>query len=300
MNVEHLPYNVYVEEGKKILNEYIDACAWIDSLGIPHQKTRLGSYKKLISNFENCLDENIDDNETEKRFHAYLNAFAEAIEVIRVKNNFSSLSADDYLRRLKIVTSGQTFRNQTENDTSRDYLFELSMAARFLQGGYVVDINHIADLVAVVSDRKVYVECKRVRSESKFDVRLKEANKQLVRRLKADISSHSRGIVAINLTDVINPFNSMFFADSPQHLQSMNSEHLESFVISKKSILVKETAKNTIGVLCEGISQAYIPIRNPPAVCNCRGVKFFHNNRKESDVELVRLIANTISNQSIV
>lgn len=301
MKLYELDYDIYVEEGKKIEGLYSQATDWLDSIGLPYSKTRFGKYKKDIQRFYSDINKkNENENEIKAEFHSFLNAHSEITEIIRIYNDVSKSEQYDYIDQLKKVTSGQPFRNNTANDNSRDFAFELTMAARFIRSGFEVNLNQLADVVAKREDTpQIYVECKRIKSLSKVAKNIKKANEQLKRRLARENSKLPRGLVAINVNDLINPNSNMFVVDSIERLQNFNSENLNQFVIDHEMEFNTKKFNKVLGVFCEQINQAFLFDREVPAVANCRGVKFYQYSTNEPDINLIEMLAKDLANQNL-
>jgi hypothetical protein len=299
MKLNELPYDVYVEEGEKIGQLYLQATEWLTSIGIPYSKTRFGKYKKVLDHFDADIDKG-DEEAFKARLHEFLNAHAEVTEIVRIYNELSEYTFTDYIDQLKKVTSGRTFRNISAKDQSRDFAFELTMAARFMRGGFTVNLNHLADVVAKREDTpKIYVECKRIKSLSKIKANIKKANQQLKTRLNQDRSNLPRGLVAINVNDLINPNNNMMVIENIDKLQKINSHNLNQFVQDNVESFNAARFSKNLGVFCEHVDQAFIFDRTPVAVANCRGVTLYQYHNNGNEIELINKLANSLSNQTI-
>jgi len=292
-------FNVYEEEGGKLVELYSEATEWLTSIGLPYSKSRFGKYQKVIENYGAGIDK--DDEWTVKtKLYEFLNAHAEITEIVRIFNELNTYGFRNYIEQLKKVTSGQAFRNVSAKDQSRDFSFELTMAARFIRGGFEVSLNQLADVVAKREDTpKIYVECKRIKSLSKVPTNIKKANEQLKKRLSQDSSSYPRGLVAINVNDLLNPNNDMIVVDNIQNLQKLNSKNLNRFVIDHEDDFNAKRFNKCLGVFCEHIDQAFIHDRTPAAVANCRGVKFYQYPAKGIELGTIDKLVSSLSNQSI-
>ena len=300
MKLIELPYKEFIVKGNQVIKEYEEACGWIESLGLPYGRGRFGLYHELIKNsLKNIRDaENSDEKLNE--FLKYLNSYAEATELIRLKNSFSSRKHEEYIDKLRQVTSGQPFRNSSKSDSSRSYGFELSIAARLINAGYKTDINQIADIVSKINGRNVYFECKRIKSAKKLRERVKSANLQLKKRLLKDKSTGARGIAALNVTDILNPQYNFVVADSNEEIKKSHSNQMNEFVISNETLLKTKASKKILGVICEYSLYGYVRNEKPFDIINCRGIKFLqYDNRPLSD-KIVSEIAERISNQNII
>ncbi len=148
MKIENIPYDYYVVEAGKILKNYNEVVDWLNSIGFIYSKTRFGGYKKIIESFlTGSMEISNTEIEIESRLHEYLNAHSELTEITRIYNDVSKYQVlSDYTVQMKKVMSGQAFRNYSEKDQSRDFAFELTMAARFIRGGYNAELNQLADI----------------------------------------------------------------------------------------------------------------------------------------------------------
>lgn len=299
MHFYELAYKVYEEEGNKCNELYSQAIEWLESLGFPYSKNRFGKYKKAIDQID-TFSKNESDDEFKTWLHEFLNAHLEITEIIRIYNDVSKYNFIDYIEQLKMVTKGQEFRTSSAKDQSRDFTFELSMAARFIRSGFEVKLNQLADVVAKREDTpKIYVECKRIKSLSKVRKNIKKANEQLRTRLSRDNSSRSRGLVALNINDILNENCNMFVFDNIEKFQQFNSEILNQFVLNNEEELKAKKFEKVLGVFCEHIDQAFLYDRDPPAIANCRGVKLYQYSRKKEDLELIATLAQSLSNQNL-
>lgn len=296
MKFYDIKFDTYVHEAKKLTDQYLLAMDWMTSLGMPFSKTRFGEYKRTIDLFSNGDFDN--EKESEELFHKLLNAHGEVSEIVRIHDQLKDNDGGDFIEQLKKVTGGQEFRNISSKDQSRDFSFELSMAARFIKGGFEVVLNKLADIEATKNGcHKVYVECKRIKSRSKISSNVKKANEQLRKRISRDRSSQSRGLVAINVNELINPNNSMIVSPTTDSFQVFNSRNLDRFVVDNERDINSNKFNKCLGVFCEQSDQAIIYERDPLAIANCRGAKLYQYINKGKDLELLKLLAINLANQ---
>jgi len=292
-----LPFDIFQEDGEKIKTQYIEALEWLKSLGLPVIGTRLGKYKKVIESFGENAKILKDDFSAEKIFHEFLNAHMEAVEVIRIYKTLLHRDFSEFSDQLKKVAAGQAFRNRSK-DSSRDFMFELTTASRFIKSGFEVQLNQLADVVVIKEGfPKIFVECKRIKSQKKIRENVKKANEQLKKRISLDKSSLCKGVVALNVNELINPDNDMIGIDSVGNLQRMSSGLLESFVEVNKSSLEAKGFNKCLGVLVEATMQGYY-VSGRCSIINCRGAKFYQY--KKANAKLVRDISMLISNQNVM
>ncbi|WP_016955773.1 hypothetical protein [Catenovulum agarivorans] len=292
-------YKVYQYENQHITSKLKIALAWLDSLGISYSKTRIGDYTRKIEEFERIFDSNCSEEQIKFELQNVLNAHQELTEIIRIYSGLTNVDSEEYLAQLKKATSGQAFRNSAKSDQSRDFLFELTVASRFIQGGFHVTLNHTADIVANKANYPtLYVECKRIKSPAKLEVNIKKASEQLRKRLLNGGKSSSRGMIAINVNDVINPQNDFVIVDNVELFQKAHSYNLDLFVRENESKFNAKKLDKCLGVMIEQTMQAYIVNRDPNATVNCRGVKFYQYSTKKSDLQFIDELSKSLANQN--
>lgn len=293
-----LPYDVYVKEGEAVEAAYLEACEWLKSLNMYPASNRFDAYKRALEKF---ASQPRADEDIKKSFYEWMNAHLEAVDLIRTKAALSATEASEFISQLKKVTSGHGFRQFSSSDQSRDFAFELSIASRFITGGYQVKLSGIADVSVITDDGLLFVECKRVKSHKKLAARVSEANKQLLRRISGQVSSKARGIAAICLTDLLNPKNAMGVFRSEPEVKALSSNTLNSFVLQHRTIFETGKESRLLGMLAElGMQGLIFPdVETRPALINCRGLTFLRYGTQESDNRRVDALLPRISNQDV-
>jgi hypothetical protein len=286
----------YILESRTIEEEYKNSCEWISDLGIEFKRTRFGDYEKDFSEF---IKGGGKENAKES-VKTFFNAQLEANDLIRVKNAFDSFNSAQALDTIKKSVAGQKFRNGSKTDQSRDFAFELSMASRFIKAGYDVDLRTITDIVVEIDGRRLYVECKRIKSEKQLEKRVKEANSQTKVRISGDTSSRSRSFIALNLTDVINPTAMPIIQSSLGSYQRVSAATLKDYVTSNTSTLSKKQHNKCLGVFTEFTTQGFINTPDEYAFVNLRESNFFRYKLKTSDIEFLNTFFPQLGNQNIV
>ncbi|MCL6272290.1 hypothetical protein M3P05_20450 [Sansalvadorimonas sp. 2012CJ34-2] len=287
----------YIAHSKDVEKSYIEACEWISSLGIDYKKTRFGEYERDVENFI----KNKGKTPAEESIKIFNNAQMEASELIRLKETFDNFSTDEIIDSIKKTTSGQRFRNASSKDQSRDFAFELGVASRFIRAGYSVDLRGVSDLVATIDGRKLYVECKRLKSYSQLEKRVKAANTQITNRLKQDKSSKSRGMIALNITDIINADAKMIISETIEQYQKASAETLKDFVLKHRKTLSEKKQKKHLGVLTEFTTQGIIfdGSKENFAFANIREGNIYQYPLKQEEEKFLESFRGKLGDQNI-
>lgn len=203
------------------LAELKEALTWLEQkLEIRTINTRINNYLKVL--------------ESPQSQEEYLLTKKEVDEFLIIYRAFKNESKDNILTQVKFIVSGGDYRqdsNPIKSDPARDYLHELSIAARLRLAGIQVETNSICDVVANYDNKKIYIECKRVRSDSKLLSRIKEANKQIVQRIGIK-KSDAYGYITVDVTDLLQIGKNIEEYNSVEHLKDYSKKRLSTF--SKK------------------------------------------------------------------
>ena len=288
----------FIENSKEVERSYIEACEWIQSLGIDYKKTRFGIYEKDMEAFVAGKDQVEGDEDSKERIREFLNANMEAVELIRIKTAFEESDTGQLLENIKKMTGGQKFRNSSKADQSRDFAFELGVATRFIRAGYEVDLKSISDLVVTIDGRNLYVECKRLKSYSQFEKRAKEANKQIRRRIEQDRSSKSRGLIALNVTDVVNANAGVIVTDHVDKYRENSAAIMKDFVLEEKPKLSSKHHRKCLGVLTEFTTQGVV-VSDDIAFVNIREGNILEYPLKQNEKEFLDSFWPKLGGQNI-
>jgi hypothetical protein len=209
------PYSLYpadiitipgktMETHRAELNEF---CLWLHDLGIDTSKTRIPKYIKFIDNFPDLESFNPDkDDESWDLFNKSLYVLREIHELIWIYNSLKMKLHKGGIAHLKFIVGGNEFAKDDTDTTARNYQLELRIASYFLRAEYNVDLDQVTDIVATTKNDKFLVECKRLSSPKKVNLRIKEAAKQLEIRLrKKGLASPGLGIGVFDVTKIAFP-----------------------------------------------------------------------------------------------
>lgn len=197
---------IYKGELEALLIAFKAACDWLTNVvGIPSKVTRYGKYEKVFTDLLGSESRRINNTTLVQLKAAFENAYLEANELVRLHSDLSNSNSDEFIQQIGFVASGQEFRATAENDKARDFLFELSMAARFLRVGFPVSLSSISDIVVKLENgAELHVECKRLKSSKRVDKNLRKATSQLEERIQR-APSGSFAMSALDFTDLIPP-----------------------------------------------------------------------------------------------
>ncbi len=237
---------------------YDEVCDWFSGLGFEYSKNRYGIYKKCFKRFTELAEGKKKEEDLLRFKRSFDNAYIEVNEIIRIHNCLKNVDSSEFLSQVKKISSGQEFRGNTDNDQARDFLFELSVASRFIQADYSVSLKGICDVVVdLVDDGILFVECKRVKSEAQIKKNLKKANKQILKRMSSEPSSKVNGLVAVNITDLL-PKTNMLYPDSQAAATAIHRGVSNNYVEPRLNKFVAGSNRKCFGVMVESAIMNYL------------------------------------------
>ena len=140
----------------------------------------------------------------------------------------------------------------------RNYLFELVMASTLKAAGFEVRLDGDEDVYFETSGVPCFMECKRVFSQRKLGERIGKAANQIRERCKNAQDSRARGIVAVDVSRLINPGTHLFDCATLDGLSLEAERKIESFRVENQSTLQAVREGCVLGV--------YVYLRLPGAV----------------------------------
>jgi hypothetical protein len=161
-----------------IMKELPKIIAWMVALGLPARNSRYARYEEHINKFyRDRLDPLSDEG---KQFFKELNqAYRECIDIYLVYKCFEHVRHPNFITTLSKVVAGQDVPDLEVAGASRNFLFELLVAARFHLAGFTIDFDDTSDVVAKRDGQVVRAECKRLVSEKQLEKRINRAADQL-------------------------------------------------------------------------------------------------------------------------
>lgn len=184
-----------------ILKKLPEIISWLVALGLPAGNSRYARYDQIIEKFfRNSPDTLLDSGS--QLFRELSLAYRECTDIYAVYWCFSEIRHQNFIEKLSKVVAGRDVPELGEAGKSRNFLFELLVAARFQLAGYDIDFDEKTDVVARRDGVTVRVECKRLASEKKFSTRIDEAADQLS-KASTKVDEKVVGLIYVDVSSCI-------------------------------------------------------------------------------------------------
>lgn len=239
---------------REIAEDFESAVAWVESVGFGVNRGRIAEYRKTITDLSNGFDVNgwgsLDDKGHRDRICV---ALLEVRELVSIHRGLASTDDTTATAGLKHYLKGPFLpTNEFVHNSSnrpRNVGFELYLNALFAYAGFRPTYGTNADLSFGYADQTFFVEAKRPSNAGAAEGVIRDANKQLSQRLKGLRSDQAKGLIALDLTKVINPESKVMPVLDEDHLYNLMYNEDKRQIESLTPCWHKGCHPRTIGVL---------------------------------------------------
>jgi hypothetical protein len=247
--------------------------------GFRVEGTRLDAYRKTFATINKLIAENREVELVKQvPFATFANDLHESQEFIEACDEFPDLTQPGLRDRIVKVLKGvrELEKETPEKGEPRNYLFELVMAGVLKRAGFKVRLDRIEDVYLEYSDRPFFIECKRIHSQAKLQERIDHAADQIGKRCDNAGTPKARGIVAIDVSKLLNDGKAFLQCPTLEALNSEVEDLFTTFRLMRRMDLGTENEARVLGL--------YVYLRlpgqvlHPPGSHTCRKSSFsvFH------------------------
>ncbi|MBV8227892.1 MAG: hypothetical protein JO232_22185 [Verrucomicrobia bacterium] len=186
------------------LSEFV---TWGESKGIKFHESRVLKYIELLRCYRDALERGRMDDLIESRGAAYLDQIhLEIAELIYLYESLRNFKDSRLKTRFQTIIRGPELLQEDVTGDSRDTQFELQIAAllfRVEMSELRFDGRH--DLVCSLDQNPLIIECKRPRKDKTLKESYAKAAYQIETSDLFAENPNTRGIVALDLTQIVVP-----------------------------------------------------------------------------------------------
>jgi hypothetical protein len=250
-------------------------CDRLKAASIRIQGTRLDLYRKTFATINKFITENREQELVEKLpLPTFINDLHESQELVDACDGFVDLTQPGLRRRIeKALEGNRELQVETpEKGEPRNYLFELVIAGLLKRAGFNIYLDRDEDIFCEFGGKPFFVECKRIHSHARLQERIDEAACQVGKRCDDARTPKARGIIAIDVSKLLNPGTGLFHCLTLEALSSECSNLLQVFRAMYKSDLGSDKDRRVLGIYI----YARLPgqVQKPPGTHTCRQSSF--------------------------
>lgn len=180
-----------------------EAIAWVASLGRTLTNTRFGRYLAELERYAQELAAGNPPDNSPLFYAASADGHVLSHVYQQLRGRYDSYVA----WRIDRACGGSdtVVEEDGANIEGRNFCFELSLACWLVSSGLELNCDDLADIGGQVAGHYLIVECKRVRSDKKVEMRGREAVQRLSERFAKPDQPNMVGAVAFDFTPLANP-----------------------------------------------------------------------------------------------
>lgn len=273
------------------------AVEWLSSVGARIESTRIQTYRKSLDDLLRLYHAN-DVAEGDRRRPEFINLLLEAHELLEIHKGLAGVTLPDaLLPRIRMLVHGPESyprENASASNAGRNAAFELLVASLIAQAGLPLNPMGTSDVSTTLGNRKLVIECKRPHSPSAAERNREKALKQLKKKYAGIDGARTRGIVALDMTRVLNQdFSTRCYSD-PDELNNWLNATMEQLL---NQYLPKDAAalhRKTIALILRFTAMA-VPTANNGRIAYCQQymISSFSSSRK-GDMDLAERFADIV------
>ena len=213
-----------------ILGSYTSTLKWMQAIGVTLGRGRTSHYQDIISYWTGAY-RTASLEEGQKRFPSFVSSMLEIHDFVSIYKAFKNTPPAKLgciVAKLNKAVNGPINLGEEPptSSTARNFLFEALVAARLhapAQGASVI-LDAASDTGVLFNGTRIWIECKRVTSEKKIEKNVRKAASQLEESFKKRVGSGHRGIVALDVSKILNSVDRVYVRENDEHLlQSIDS-----------------------------------------------------------------------------
>src|SRR3989339_1261093 len=216
--------SIHTESYEAIFDHYSAAIQWMNGLGIKLTRGRTSHYEKILRHWKNAYKATTN-NAAREIFPDFVSSMFEIFDFVNIYKAFHLVPANQLtfvIEKLRKGVNGPINASEetSESTVARNFLFEATVAAKVHHPDRGVEaiLDAKSDTGIRINGKKIWVECKRVTTFDKIESNARKASSQLETLLTREIGSGNRGIVAMDISKILNWGDKIFVAKNDDEL----------------------------------------------------------------------------------
>lgn len=228
--------SIPTETYEAIFEQYSAAMRWMAGLGIKLSPGRTSHYEKIVRHWKDAYKTATAD-EGRQIFPDFISSMFEVFDFVSIYKAFEGVPAHQLTsvteKLQKGVNGPINAADETPDSTAaRNFLFEAAVAAKAHRPdkgiGAILDAR--SDTGISLNGKKMWVECKRVTTVDKIESNARKASSQLETILAGEVGSGHRGIVALDVSKILNRGDKIFVTRNDNELLASVDRIMDQFI----------------------------------------------------------------------
>lgn len=234
--------SIPTESYEAIFEQYLAAIHWMDGLGVRLSVGRTSHYKEILRYWKDVY-RTASAEEGRKIFPDFVSSMFEIYDFVNIHKAFRDVPANQLgsiVNKLQRGVNGpiNAADETPESTVARNFLFEATVAAKAHrpEKGVEAILDAKSDTGIGINGKKLWVECKRVTTPNKIEANIRKASSQLETVLNQEVGSGHRGIVAMDISKILNSGDKIFVTANDRELLASVNHLMDRFIAQYSSV----------------------------------------------------------------
>lgn len=221
---------------ESVHTKYSAALIWLASLGVSIGPGRTSYYARTIEYWKDAY-KTASATEGKAIFPDFVNSMFEVYDFIDIYESLKGVPFEQLAsikeKLQKAVNGPINAAEETPQSTAaRNFLFEAALAARAHRPdrGLTTIFEAESDTGVRIESSKLWIECKRVTTADKLEANARKASRQLESVLRKRCGSGHRGIVAMDVSKIMNAGDKIFVSPTDSALIHSVNNIMDQFI----------------------------------------------------------------------
>lgn len=263
--------SIPTESYEAVLEQYSAAMRWMAGLGIKLNPGRTSHYEKIVGHWKDAYKTATAD-EGRQIFPDFVSSMFEVFDFVSIYKAFKDVPVHQLTSVIEKLQKGVNgpinAADETADSTAaRNFLFEAAVAAKAHRpdNGIEAILDAMSDTGISLNGKKIWVECKRVTTIDRIEGNARKASSQLETVLAGEVGSGHRGIVALDVSKILNRGDKIFVTRNDSELLASVDHTMDQFIEEHSRIwqrVYERRHKKVIGTIIRFSFMASSEARN--------------------------------------
>ena len=263
--------SIPTETYEAVFEQYSATMRWMEGLGIKLNPGRTSNYEKVVGHWKEAYKTATAD-EGRQIFPDFVSSMFEVFDFVSIYKAFEGVPAHhlaSIIQKLQKGVNGPiNAADETPDSTAaRNFLFEAAVAAKAHRPdkGIEAILDARSDTGISFNGKKIWVECKRVTTVDRIESNARKASSQLEAILAGEVGSGHLGIVAMDVSKILNRGDKIFVTRNDSELLASIDRIMDQFIQERSHVwqrVYERRHKKIIGTIIRFSFMASSEARN--------------------------------------